>query len=50
MELQKTELTVEEYVPNWGVDLKDVDRLRKMKIENQKNIKLNVKADAGAGN
>ncbi|MEZ4688964.1 MAG: hypothetical protein R3A12_01825 [Ignavibacteria bacterium] len=49
MELQKTDISAE-YVPNWGVDPKDVERLRKMKIDNQKNIKLNVKADAGAGN
>ncbi|HMR40942.1 MAG TPA: sialidase family protein [Ignavibacteria bacterium] len=49
-ELQITDIA-EVYVPNWGVDLNDVERLRKMKIEEQKNLKLNIKVENNnAGN
>lgn len=50
IELEKTKIP-EAYVSDWGVDLKDVDRLRKIKIVNQKNLKLDVKVDNNnAGN
>ena len=45
LEQQKSEIK-EEPVSDWGVDPKDVDRLRKQKIEEQKNIKLNIKAES----
>ena len=44
LELQKKDIA-EEYVPDWGVDLKDVERLRKMNIQNQKNLKLNIRVE-----
>ena len=44
MELQKTDIA-KEYVPDWGVDLNDIERLRKRNIENQKNLKLNIKVE-----
>ncbi|HMR40151.1 MAG TPA: sialidase family protein [Ignavibacteria bacterium] len=50
MELQKTDIA-EKYVPDWGIDLKDADRLRKIKIEDQKDLKLYIKVEgSNAGN